>query len=103
MFLKYAPRLPVKPVFNAPHVLTLTALEEKITRLVSEGQKNAAIAVTLFTTEHMVKNYLCEIYDKTGMSNRVELALWYVARHPGDEITTVSNELLGLPYNDREQ
>jgi DNA-binding NarL/FixJ family response regulator len=28
----------------------------------------------------MVKNYLRVIYDKLGMWNRVELALWHVAR-----------------------
>jgi DNA-binding CsgD family transcriptional regulator len=32
------------------------------------------------TTEHVVKNYLRVIYDKLGLWNRVELALWYEAR-----------------------
>jgi DNA-binding NarL/FixJ family response regulator len=36
------------------------------------------------TTEHVVKNYLRVIYDKLGLWNRVELALWYEARmHEG--------------------
>ena len=42
--------------------------------------KNAQIAAALGTTEHMVKNYLRVIYDKVGVWNRVELALWYEKR-----------------------
>ncbi len=31
-------------------------------------------------SRHVVRNYLGIIYDKVGVSNRVELALWYEAR-----------------------
>jgi DNA-binding CsgD family transcriptional regulator len=51
-----------------------------IIRRVAEGCKNREIADGLGTTEHVVKNYLRLIYDKLGLWNRVELALWYVAR-----------------------
>jgi DNA-binding NarL/FixJ family response regulator len=54
--------------------------EQFIIQLVAEGCKNREIADSLGTTEHVVKNYLRLIYDKLGMWNRVELALWYVAR-----------------------
>src|SRR5450755_3008618 len=47
---------------------------------VAEGCKNREIADSLGTTEHVVKNYLRRIYDKLGLWNRVELALWYEAR-----------------------
>jgi DNA-binding CsgD family transcriptional regulator len=34
------------------------------------------------TSEHVIKNYLRSIYDKLGLWNRLELALWYEAhRH----------------------
>ena len=46
----------------------------------AEGCKNREIADSLGTTEHVVKNYLRLIYDKLGLWNRVELALWYEAR-----------------------
>lgn len=29
-------------------------------------------------TVHTTKNYLCQIYDVTGFSNRVELAMWWI-------------------------
>jgi len=57
-------------------------IEEPVLRMVFEGMTNPDIAVVMGTTEHMVKNYLRLIYDKIGLSNRVELALWYAAKHP---------------------
>ena len=54
--------------------------EHRIIELVAEGLKNGEIASSIGTTEHVVKNYLRVIYDKLGLWNRVELALWYEAR-----------------------
>jgi DNA-binding NarL/FixJ family response regulator len=54
--------------------------EQLIIQRVAEGCKNSEIASALGTTEHVVKNYLRLIYDKLGLWNRVELALWYEAR-----------------------
>jgi len=42
--------------------------------------KNREIAQELGIGEHVVRNYLTNIYDRIGVSNRVELALWYEAR-----------------------
>jgi DNA-binding NarL/FixJ family response regulator len=55
-------------------------LEHFIIRRVAEGYKNRDIADSLGTTEHVVKNHLRGIYNKLGLWNRVELALWYEAR-----------------------
>jgi len=54
--------------------------EQRVIRLVAEGLKNREVAQALGTTEHVVKNYLRVIYDKLGLWNRVELALWYESR-----------------------
>ena len=59
---------------------TLSPKELEVAQLVYEGLKNREIADSLGTTEHVVKNYLRLIYDKLGLWNRVELALWYEAR-----------------------
>ncbi len=61
-----------------------TERELKIVELVAEGLKNADIASALGTSEHVVKNQLRSIYDKLGMWNRVELALWYESRRYED-------------------
>ena len=60
--------------------LGATERESYIIQRVAEGCKNSEIARSLGTTEHVVKNYLRVIYDKLGLWNRVELALWYEAR-----------------------
>ena len=54
--------------------------EQRVIELVAQGLKNCEVAKEIGTTEHVVKNYLRVIYDKLGMWNRVELALWYVSR-----------------------
>ncbi len=54
--------------------------EYRIIELVAQGLKNRDVASQVGTTEHVVKNYLRVIYDKLGLWNRVELALWYEAR-----------------------
>jgi DNA-binding CsgD family transcriptional regulator len=54
--------------------------EQRIIEFVAQGLTNRDIASQLGTTEYVVKNYLRTIYDKLGLWNRVELALWYEAR-----------------------
>ena len=54
--------------------------EQRVIQLVAEGLKNKEVAEVIGTTEHVVKNYLRVIYDKLGLWNRVELALWYESR-----------------------
>jgi DNA-binding NarL/FixJ family response regulator len=54
--------------------------EHLVIELVAQGLKNREVAESIGTTEHVVKNYLRSIYDKLGLWNRVELALWYEAR-----------------------
>ena len=54
--------------------------EQRVIQLVAQGLKNREVADQIGTTEHVVKNYLRVIYDKLGLWNRVELALWYESR-----------------------
>lgn len=65
---------------TAAHPRGPSQREHAIIQLVAEGCKNREIADSLGTTEHVIKNYLRVIYDKLGLWNRVELALWYEAR-----------------------
>jgi len=59
----------------------LTPKEVQIIALVADGCKNKQIAAALGTAEQVVKNYLRVIYDKTGVSDRLELAVFTV-NHP---------------------
>ncbi len=69
---------------------TLKPRDQRIIELVTLGLKNSEIAREIGTTEHVVRNYLKLIYDKLGMWNRLELALWHMSRHQG-EIATDQN------------
>ncbi len=62
--------------------------EQRVIQLVAQGLKNSEVAREIGTTEHVVKNYLRVIYDKLGLWNRVELALWYVSRQPEFSLAT---------------
>jgi DNA-binding NarL/FixJ family response regulator len=56
----------------------LTPKEMRIVALIVQGCKNREIAHRLKTTEQVIKNYLRSIYDKTGVSDRLELALFTI-------------------------
>jgi len=43
---------------------------------ITQGKRNKEIAYQLGTTEQVIKNYLRKIYDKLGVSDRLELALY---------------------------
>jgi DNA-binding NarL/FixJ family response regulator len=54
----------------------LTPKESLIVSCVTQGMKNREIAVRVGTTEQVVKNYLRKVYDKLGVADRLELALY---------------------------
>ncbi len=56
----------------------LTPKEIQIVALIVQGCKNKDIATQLGTKEQVIKNYLRGIYDKTGVSDRLELALFTI-------------------------
>jgi DNA-binding NarL/FixJ family response regulator len=53
----------------------LTRREEEVVCLVAEGLKNREIAEQLKVKEHSVRNYIYRIFEKLGVSSRVELIL----------------------------
>ena len=48
--------------------------------------KNKEIAVRVGTTEQVVKNYLRKVYDKLGVADRLELALYCLSHHIVDGV-----------------
>ena len=54
----------------------LTAKEMMIIAGITQGKRNKEIAYQLGTSDQVVKNYLRKIYDKLGVSDRLELALY---------------------------
>jgi len=58
----------------------LTPREAEVVHLLADGMSTREISVKLHVTEHTIRNYLSAIYDKLGVSSRVELALYAVTR-----------------------
>jgi DNA-binding NarL/FixJ family response regulator len=63
-------------LINARGQVVLTPREEQTIRLVTDGLNNREIARELNLKENTVKKSLLRIYDKIGVSNRVELVLY---------------------------
>lgn len=58
----------------------LSTKELAIITYITQGMRNKHIALQLGTSEQVIKNYLRKIYDKLGISDRVELALYWLNR-----------------------
>ncbi len=63
----------------SPH-LSLTEREIGILRLLAEGRSNKEIAAALFLTEGTIKGYVSTIFDKLGVEDRTQAAL-YAVKH----------------------
>jgi DNA-binding NarL/FixJ family response regulator len=74
----------------------LTPKEMQIVALIVQGCKNKDIANQLGTKEQVIKNYLRSIYDKTGVSDRLELALFTIHHRTLAEAATSAGNLLEL-------
>jgi DNA-binding NarL/FixJ family response regulator len=70
--------VPSLRVLNSQGRQMLTPREEQVVALVAEGLSNRETARELNLSEHTVKKYLFRIFDKLGISSRVELVLYAV-------------------------
>ena len=70
--------VPSLRVLNARGRRLLTPREEQVVALVAEGLGNRHIAQELNLSEHTIKKYLFRIFEKLGISTRVELVLYAV-------------------------
>src|SRR5271168_2732460 len=64
----------------------LSAREREIVALVAQGYKNKEMAEKMFISEQTVKNHLHNIFDKLGVSDRLEVALYAI--HKGLHLAT---------------
>jgi len=75
-----------RPTGSRPKV-QLTPKESLIVSCVTQGMKNKEIALRVGTTEQVVKNYLRKVYDKLGVADRLELALYCLNHRVVDKET----------------
>jgi DNA-binding NarL/FixJ family response regulator len=81
----------------------LSKKELAIISCITRGMRNKEIAYQIGTTEQVIKNYLRKVYDKLGVSDRLELAL-YCLHHQllkkynaeSDEMPLVEEKMVAL-------
>ena len=82
---------------TSPRVLPkLTKKELAIISCITRGMRNKEIAYQIGTTEQVIKNYLRKVYDKLGVSARLELAL-YCLHHQLLKNYSQEPEVIPLP------
>ena len=75
-------QVPSLHMVNSHGIRLLTPREEQVLALVADGLSNREVAHELCLSEHTIKKYLFRIFDKLGISSRVELVL-YALSHGG--------------------
>jgi DNA-binding NarL/FixJ family response regulator len=70
---------PTLRLVSASGCSLLTPREEQVVALVADGLSNRETAGELGLSEHTIKKYLLRIFDKLGISTRVELVLYAVS------------------------
>jgi len=84
-------KVPTVRLVNAKGANLLSKREEEVVWLVAEGLSNHDIAQQLHLSDHTVKNHLFRIFEKLGISNRVELVL-YTVSHSKRPVMSVAGE-----------
>ncbi|MGC2323631.1 MAG: response regulator transcription factor [Terriglobales bacterium] len=85
-------QVPTVRLINAKGFNLLSKREEEVARLVAEGLNNHDIAQQLRLSDHTVKNHLFHIFDKLGISSRVELVLYAVSNSKRPPASTLADD-----------
>jgi len=85
-------QMPFLRVVDSDGANLLTKREEDLVQLVADGLSNRDIARQLNLSEHTVKNYVFRIFEKLGVSNRVELVLYALSNSRRAEMPTSSHD-----------
>ncbi len=80
---------------DAKGTALLSKRELDVVRCVADGLTNREIAAQLKLSEHTVKNYLFRVFDKLGVSSRVEMILYAFSQRASAETSRITPELSG--------
>ena len=75
---------PATRLVNAQGTVLLSKREQDVTRCLAAGLTNRAIAQELKISKNTVKNYLFRIFNKLGVSNRVEVVIYAASQRRAD-------------------
>ena len=87
-------------VYSVAKTIVTTALskrEMEIVRLAASGLSNSEAGQRLSLSESTVKNYLVRVYEKLGISTRIELILYILSYHQSPE--SEENEIAEQIFN----
>jgi DNA-binding NarL/FixJ family response regulator len=90
--------VPTLRVVSSSGRFLLTPREEQVVALVADGLTNRGVATELGLSEHTIKKYLLRIFDKVGISSRVELVLYAMSHgehRPAEWMPTMNDTALG--------
>jgi DNA-binding NarL/FixJ family response regulator len=77
---------------NARGIEILSKREADVVHLVAQGLTNRQVSSQLNLSEHTVRNYLFRVFDKLGVSTRVELALYYIQENELEPLSASLNQ-----------
>ena len=86
-------------VVNSRGIKLLTPREEQVVALVADGLSNRHIAQELGLSEHTIKKYLFRIFDKLGVSTRVELVLYAMNHGEARPVECIPAQVLSWKQN----
>jgi len=66
-------------------ITTLSKREKEIVRLAASGLSNCEVGRRLSLSESTVKNYLVRVYEKLGISTRIELIFYILSYYQSPE------------------
>ncbi|GAA3767831.1 response regulator transcription factor [Terriglobus aquaticus] len=86
--------------------LKFSPKELAVISCITRGMRNKEIAYQVGTTEQVIKNYLRKIYDKLGVSDRLELALYcmhhqLLKQYPADAMFDLAGDPVAEPLSVR--
>ena len=87
---------PVPGLAKTTAIRALSKREEQIARLVASGLSNREVAQRLSLSPHTVKNYLFRVFEKLGISTRIELVLYMLSQCKGPQ--SEQNEIAEMTY-----
>jgi DNA-binding NarL/FixJ family response regulator len=79
-------------VVNAKGEQLLSEREQQVVAMVAEGMTNKEISRQLRISEHTVKNHIFRIFDKLGISSRVELLLYVLTPRTGQKSPSLNGK-----------
>jgi DNA-binding NarL/FixJ family response regulator len=89
----------IQPIRADSGANLLTHREEELVHWVAEGLTNTDISRQLNLAEHTVRNYLFRIFNKLGVSNRLELALYVIRRREESRVRVPQSSSFHYPHS----